>query len=254
MGGRGSSSGGGNDPPVDPPVDPDNPQNWTLSQLQSYLNTTGDNATTIKSKTTDWINANKSQTTTRLQEHYMPSPQDFYAISSPGLPTILFPPDKASEAAKTIIALSKSYSTLPDALKSTLDKIVLTTKPGTDNVAGASGGGANGDIVVYDADLSVSMLAHELAHNLAKAKYGNITPPYNEEGTDGYYEDGSSDYGNAVNSSEPPVDAFRARDNPAEDFAQAVRMYVDNPAQLQRIAPLRYAVIHRLMTDPSYTG
>jgi len=85
------------------------------------------------------------------------------------------------------------------------------------------------------------IIAHETTHPWAQDKWGSTTPP------------ADTDYIAAINSGEPPVSEY-AKTSPGEDLAETIRMYVINKGKLLIIAPLRYAVVDRLMTDPSYYG
>ena len=57
----------------------------------------------------------------------------------------------------------------------------------------------------------------------------------------------------AVRSGEPPPTDY-AKNSPDEDFAETAKLYFAEPERLKQIAPLRYQVFHRLMTDPNYGG
>lgn len=247
-GGGGGDSGGGTDP-----INPNDPTHWTWEQLNTYLSSSNDEdeATTI-ANATSWLKAHQSAEAIPLMDDHMTSSENFYSITTKDNVTVLFTKGNEQNAAMTIMELAAGYGTLPDALKQSITQIVMTTE--TDGPITATGGTPDNNIVVYGgAPISTGTLAHEAAHNLALKAWGSPYPPYNEEGTDGYYENGTSDYGAVVNSSEPPVSDY-AKTNGGEDFAEAVKQYVLNPAELQRIAPLRYAIIHRMMTDPNYHG
>jgi hypothetical protein len=141
---------------------------------------------------------------------------------------------------------------LPAALRARTDQIVFTTQPDKDeaywqdfyNIPGgvvrATAG--KGDVTVYRGlSLRRGTLAHEMAHNLATAVYKSTTPS------------ALSDFAAAARSGEPPVSVYGAK-HPAEDFAEAVRLYVEDPGQLKARAPRRYSVISRLMREVGYGG
>lgn len=86
--------------------------------------------------------------------------------------------------------------------------------------------------------LSVPTLAHEMGHNLSQGVYGAFDPPI------------ESAYRKAMASGEPPVSEY-AKNSPAEDFAEAARLYVLEPAGLARIAPKRYAALKDLIDVPT---
>ena len=52
---------------------------------------------------------------------------------------------------------------------------------------------------------------------------------------------------------EEPITEY-AKTNYEEDLAEAVRYYVFDPAWMQSKCPLRYDIVDRMMTDPSYYG
>lgn len=263
MGGRGGGSGnqgnGGdsNPPPVNPP-DPDDPTTWTWDKLTAYLGHSSDeDESTSITKTESWLKAHQSKESIPLIDDRMTKSEDFYSVTTQDGVTLLFTQGNDENAALTLMELAAGYGSLPDALKQSITQIVMTTQTSrnADGNILATAGSADNNIVVYGGlPISTGTLTHEAAHNLALKKWGSTAPPYNEEGTDEYYENGSSDYGAIVSTrSEPPVSDY-AKVNATEDFAEAVKAYVLNPTELQRIAPLRYAVIHRMMTDPGYHG
>lgn len=100
----------------------------------------------------------------------------------------------------------------------------------------------DGFITVYGGrEADAGILAHEAAHEFSFTKWEWGMPV---EG---------SDYLAAIQSGEPPVSEYSKR-NTGEDFAEAVRAFVVDPNELQKIAPLRYKVIKRLMVDKDYSG
>jgi hypothetical protein len=107
--------------------------------------------------------------------------------------------------------------------------------------AAASGG--DGNVVAYRDDaLPVRTLAHEAAHNLALQLYGSTAPV---RGTD--YQR------LLLHSREKPVSAYAAN-NPSEDFAEAVEMFVMEPDKMAGSFPERFAIISKIMSDPNYGG
>lgn len=102
--------------------------------------------------------------------------------------------------------------------------------------------GGDGHVVVYQAQaIPRPLLAHEMGHDLATVIYGSTR-----------YRP-SSDYAAAVAAGEPPVSLYGAVD-PAEDFAEAVRLYVEDPQQLKARAPKKSRVIDRLTNEVGYGG
>ena len=102
--------------------------------------------------------------------------------------------------------------------------------------------GGSGTTVVYNGDpLTVDVFAHEAGHNFATTKYGTPTPGP------------ASDFAKAAATGEPPVSSY-ASHNLAEDFAEAVSLYVEDPVRMKSIAPERFKVIQKLMMVPGYGG
>lgn len=89
--------------------------------------------------------------------------------------------------------------------------------------------------------IDYTVVAHEASHAFAISKWGSAAPPDN------------SDYMAAINSAESPVSEY-SRTSPGEDFAEAVQLYATDPAYCRNIAPIRFNVINKLMTDPDYGG
>ena len=255
MGGRGSSSNGDN-PPVNPndsnptvpdPTEPDpnnpDPTNWTLEQLQDYLRTAtddDDNTNGLK-KIRQWLDAHKEADTITLKDGYMTTPETFNHIKTSNGIDLLYAPGDEADASQTLLELMTGYDDLPNTLRDNIHRIVMTTQDSGDITASA--GDADGNIIFYKGDpITTGTLAHEAAHNFAYKHW-------DENGE----VPADSAYADTIASGEPPVSSY-ARTNLQEDFAEAVKMYAINPTQLQQIAPQRYAIIHRLMTDPDYYG
>jgi hypothetical protein len=101
--------------------------------------------------------------------------------------------------------------------------------------------GGNGDIVAYNGyTLEAKSLAHEMAHNLAQARYGAYEPPV------------GSDYRKAMGG-ESPISTY-AGINATEDFAESVGFHVAFPKELESKAPRRRDVITRILEEPGYGG
>jgi hypothetical protein len=99
--------------------------------------------------------------------------------------------------------------------------------------------GGDGNIVVYNNEaMASSTFVHEAGHNLAKAIYGNATPPFN------------SDFGSI--STRSPTDYGNA--SRAEDFADSVMLYFGNNGREGTLDNERRAVIDRILRDPNYGG
>lgn len=89
--------------------------------------------------------------------------------------------------------------------------------------------------------LDWTSLARASGYIMAQRVYGSKSPP------------AFSDYARATHSGEPPISDY-AYTSLANDFAEAVALYVVNPERLKRMAPERFKVITRLMIDPEYGG
>ncbi len=101
--------------------------------------------------------------------------------------------------------------------------------------------GGDGNVVSYgNGQVEFGTLTHESGHNLAKTLYG-VTDPY-------------GDYRAMLKkTTEPPVSDY-AKNSPSEDFAESCRMYCSDRDTMKKDHPERYAIIDRIMTDPSYGG
>jgi hypothetical protein len=113
------------------------------------------------------------------------------------------------------------------------------------NFTASAATGGDGTVVVYKHKaLSLHTFAHESGHNLAKEVYGATNPTLKP----------SSDYAALVaRGVEPPVSTY-AKNSPSEDFAEAVRVYVQDRDMLRRQWPERFKVIAKLISDRTYAG
>lgn len=253
MGGRGEYSGGNGSGEA-----PENPADWTLDQLQNYIRQNPE--TNTLQKTQQWLQAHQSTDTITLQDDVMTAPEIFHTVLTIDGIELLFVPGNEAKAAAALGGLLNGYPYLPEVLQHCITRIIMSTQEITEPFTiGATAGTADNNIVFYNQPVNTQYLAHEASHNLALKLWKSPHPPHYAEGTDAYFarlEQGltvQSDYGAAIESGEPPVSDY-ASTNDAEDFSEAVELYVMDPAQLQQIAPRRYAVIHRLMIDPMYGG
>lgn len=253
MGGRGSGSGSDPTdpkPPNDPnnpnnpddPADEEDPKDWDWNELQEYIlrNLETDDAAAL-SKARQWLETHRLPDTVTLQDDYMTAPETFYRLITTSGVELLYTAGNEANAADTLLELAAGYDRLPSALKDRITRIVMSTQTHED--AAATAGTPDNNIVFYrGSPITTGTLAHEAAHNFAARRWVDDSgvPPDNA-------------YADAVNSGEPPVSDY-ARTHLQEDFAESVRLYTTHRAQLQQTAPLRYAVIHRLMNDPDYYG
>lgn len=161
-----------------------------------------------------------------------------YSVEIGGIP--LYFDCISSGAIAAADALLNAYK-IPNVLLSYIDGIQLVGEEHPEN-ANVIANIVYGFMTIFgNRSVDIGIIAHEAIHPWASDKWGSTTPP-----------DGS-DYMAAINSDEPPVTEY-AQTSPGEDLAEAVRLYVENREQLGKIAPMRYAVIDRLMADPSYAG
>jgi len=114
-----------------------------------------------------------------------------------------------------------------------------------DFVSAATGGDSN--VVVYHGrGMSTGTFVHETGHNFATVKSRQRGDYFT--GTDP-----GPDFHKAMATGEKPVSNYASK-NPAEDFAESMRLYVERPKEMESIAPMRYNVIKKLMEDPDYGG
>jgi hypothetical protein len=104
------------------------------------------------------------------------------------------------------------------------------------HVSGATGG--DGRVVAYGGGTANGgMLVHEMGHNLADAVFRSTAP------TPG------SDYDRAMRSAEQPSSEY-AKNSPAEDFAEAVKEYWQQPDVMKTFRPLRFKAVDELVRRP----
>lgn len=136
---------------------------------------------------------------------------------------------------------------VPDKLFRALGEVVFTSQldkhHATREMLMGQGGktvatAGDGKMVVHSAvDLDRGFIAHEAAHNLAKATWGKHAPPP------------SSDYGKAQELT-GPVSRY-AGHGPEEDFAEAVRIYC-NPKlrpMLKEEHPAKHAAVAKILEE-----
>lgn len=179
-----------------------------------------------------------------LKDQQSPSPSPFggpstdieheaYTIDLKGI-TLYF--DDLNDA---VVTLAMAMLTGPPLPKVLLDlilglQIVEEDARGGPDVVAMN---ADGFITIFgDRMVDLGVIAHETAHELAIQTWGEIIPA----------ED--SEYAEAIDSGEPPINEYSLR-NRGEDFAEACRLFITDPEELKRIAPLRYEVIKRMMEE-----
>jgi hypothetical protein len=206
-----------------------------------------------------WIEAHRTATRKSYQGATMASPEDFYRVTWEGV-EYWFPDNPApvaiTGASSAITRQIEQMATAPKhprLLKAQTRRVVMSTQANQDDpywalrysipgFVSAATAGVQGTVTVYRGGaISPGSMAHEMAHNLATKKWGQPTPSP------------ASDYQAAIASGEPPVSSY-ASAAPAEDFAEAVQLFYEDPARIKAIAPMRYTVIERLLRDPGYGG
>ncbi len=148
-------------------------------------------------------------------------------------------------ALSSIIHIMQSKQQMPPTLANATKEVLFTTQRnsqdaywekayGMANFKSAATGG-DGSVVAYNGDkLGVGVLSHEAGHNLATKLWGSPTPKRN------------SPYGEAAGK-EPPVSPYGAN-SPAEDFAEACKLYVTFPKQMKKEFPLKYKALKELLS------
>ena len=188
--------------------------------------------------TKDWLLLNMSSgarlyaNNTTLREHLA------YSVTCNTIPLYFDEYNPASiSAAQALLATDNFPPTLFDVIDGA--QLVSEPSPQGENVIATI---RDGLISIYgNRIIDEGIIGHEAAHTWAMWKWGDYDPP-----ADGHYI-------TAINSGEPPVTVY-AGVSVSEDFAEAVRLYVRDPVNMRDLAPLRYDVVHRLMTDPGYYG
>lgn len=161
-----------------------------------------------------------------------------YNVICNGIPLYF---DEYNTAAITSARAVRNTSKIPDVLSDLIDAVVLVSEEHPDGDYVIASIWDSIMYVYFDRIIDYGIVAHEATHQWAYEKWGTYDPP------------ADSDYQAAIDSGEPATSLYGST-CPAEDIAEAVRLYVVNPSRLREIAPLRYGVIHRLMTDPTYYG
>lgn len=204
-----------------------------FSDIQKEPNPVGKNQIML-----DWLRKYQSPMTITIAGPSTDREHEAYSVYLDGIPLYF---DDLNDAvvisAREIIAGAQ----LPALLKSRIIGIQLVEedKRGDPLVVAFN---SDGFITIYGGrEADAGILAHEAAHEFSFTKWDWGMPV---EG---------SDYLAAINSGEPPVSEYSKR-NTGEDFAEAVRMFVVDSNELQKLAPLRYKAIKRLMSEKDYGG
>ncbi|MFC6591684.1 minor capsid protein [Deinococcus lacus] len=178
-----------------------------------------------------------------IQLHGMSQGSSMKELAYKGL-LFTFADSQRGVAAKTLYALQKMP--LPHALTRHTKRIVFTSERNKDDaywereygmtgfVSAATGG--DGNIVIYNGkSIDSHILAHEAGHNLAYSLFGNTKPPL------------TSEYGRIVAEGKEDAPSEYAKNSIAEDFAEAVRLYVSSRDDFFRTHPRRAAFLKRIL-------
>ena len=188
--------------------------------------------------TLDWLKKYHSSSTTPIAGPSTDIEHEAYSSNLDGI-TLYF--DDLDDAVVTITREMISGPSLPKTLKDQFNVIQIVSEDarGGPDVVAMHGDGV---ITIFGGrQVDRGVIAHEASHGLAISKWGDVIPP------------AGSDYSAAIDSGEPAPSEYAAR-NRGEDFTEAVKMFVVNPEELERISPTRYRVIKRLMEEKDYGG
>ena len=186
----------------------------------------------------EWVRANMSSEKTLYACPRGGDDREMYDVDCAGLPFYF---ECVNEAVCAAAAALLNVNKIPAVLLEDVDGVMLidTIKPGRPQTIADIG---NGFVVIYDNNIvDYGIITHEATHAWAKDKWGSVFPP------------ADTDYMAVVLGDEPPITSYAGTDA-AEDLAEAVRYYAYSPAFLKAQCPLRYAIVERMMTDPSYYG
>lgn len=204
-----------------------------LEDIEKHTDIAGKNSVVL-----DWLRKNLPASTTTIGGPGTTIEHEAYEMNIGGIKLYF---DDVNDAVVTAVREILTGNPLPAILKKHVTAIQIVSEYKKDDpllIAWM----LDGLMTVYgDREIDTGMIAHEAAHEFS---YTNWEWGMPIEG---------SDYLAAINSGEPPVTEYSKR-NTGEDFAEAVRMFVDDPEGLQKVAPRRYGVIQRLMTSKEYGG
>lgn len=238
-GGSGGSSGSGGGGPNDPNTNEAGHLSWEqLGQLIPVA--WAEDSLEALAAITEWVKAHTDKYNEPLLADLMQLEEELAEIEGITNVKVRYNPNSQDGIVKTVLVLLTETPNLPGRIKAAATNIALVTQsiPGLFSSAGTG----SGQIIVYAGkSLDLHTLTHEAARNIAKGLWNSTTPPP------------GSDYYAAMTSGEPPVNAL-AGTSPEEDFAEAVSLYSTNPAKLQQIAPLRFAVIDSIMNYADADG
>jgi hypothetical protein len=212
-------------------------------------------AKTVSKAAADLVQAIKDHSvlTAPLAVHGMATPDVMRRVTWRGL-DLFYTDGVIKPVAETLKKLVETTaSKVPDRLLGATKVIYHTTQANKfdaywqsvyKNFTRSHATGGDGSIAVYNnGSLSLGNFTHEAGHNLATKIYGSADPTTRAQ----------AEFVKAIASNELPVSEY-AKNSPAEDFAEASRLYVEDPAIMKRDFPMRYAVIERIMKDMLFSG
>ncbi len=183
--------------------------------------------------------------------HGMSTAEIFRRVTWKGL-DLYFDPANPAPVATTLKTLIKTSHQCPDRLLKATEGIYFTAQSNKKdsywqqrytNFTVSAHTGGDGRIVSYgNRSVGLGSLAHESGHNLATKLYGSTDP-----------STGQNDFASVIKGKEPAVSTY-ALNSPAEDFAEACRLYVEDHDRMKRDFPERFKVIDRIMKEPKYGG
>lgn len=179
----------------------------------------------------EWLKENISAETTLVGNPASGIEHDAYTVVIDGVPVYI---DEINDAAVALARELLTGAELPDVLKPLLVGIQIVPEQARifENTIAQN---SEGFVTIFgDRIVDIGVIAHELGHEYSLYQWQQLIPP---EG---------SDYLAAVESGEPPVSEY-ASGYIAEDFPEALALYVTDPEKLKAIAPLRYEAIKKLM-------
>lgn len=181
----------------------------------------------------------------RIKSHNMTSAAPMKALKIDGM-KMEWDADSEDAAAKTLHGLIH-HTRMPQTLWSAQDSIVFTSQGSSNeekwrkdyhldkDAQTLATGGFRGVTVYHSLPMDPGEAAHEMGHNLAQHVWKIETPPPD------------SDYAKAAQR-EPPVSEYGGT-HPAEDFAEACRLYVTERDSFKRNFPAKYKAIRALVGE-----
>lgn len=178
----------------------------------------------------------------KVQQHGMTAAEQMQMFRM-GDVNLLYTEATKDAAAQSLVAMAQPGK-YPAAMFNATGSVVHTGQQNADDPfwrvrhsdksfqSAATGG--DGSIVVYGGGaLDEGLFAHEAGHNVATARYRSTEPGKR------------TIYGRAAQQ-EAPVSRY-ARHSPAEDFAEAARLYVTQKSRLKREFPAKFDAMERTL-------